>query len=88
MGISEGGPMSIKYAVENPHGFAGWFYSEHRSSHDPMTSQWGFQIRLDGLAESWGRGNGRHILFPSISAETIDDETIAGSENYLQTRDR
>ena len=38
---------------------------------------------LDGLAESWGKGKGRHILFPSISAETIDDETYRGFEKLL-----
>lgn len=85
MGISEGGPMSIKYAVENPHRVRGLILfgttpKFSRSDDFPM----GFSSKtLDGLAESWGRGNGRHILFPSISAETIDDETYRGFEKLL-----
>ncbi|HBW82827.1 MAG TPA: hypothetical protein DEF79_02180 [Gammaproteobacteria bacterium] len=85
MGISEGGPMSVQYAVENPHRVRGLILfgttpKFSRSDDFPM----GFANKeLDGLAESWGKGNGRHILFPSISAATIDDETYCGFEKLL-----
>ena len=76
--------MSIKYAVGNPHRVRGLIYSGQPEAHGPMISQWVF--KQDSMGLSNGKGNGRHILFLSISAETIDDETYCGSENYCRQK--
>ena len=65
MGISEGGPMSIKYAVENPARVSGLILfgttaKFSRSEDYPL----GFSDRsLEGLVQAWGTGSGRDIFF-------------------------
>jgi len=88
MGISEGGPMSIKYAVENPTRVLGLILfgttaKFSRSDDYPL----GFSDRsLDGLVQGWGTGSGREILFPSIPRDVIDDDTYKGFEKLLADR--
>ena len=77
-GISEGGPMSAQYAIENPKRVSGLILFGttarfSRSEDFPM----GFtESALDRLVDAWGTGTGRHIFFPSISDEVIDDATL------------
>jgi len=88
MGISEGGPMSIQYAVENPERVSGLILFGttarfSRSEDFPM----GFtDSTLDSLVDAWGTGSGRHIFFPSISDEVIDDATYKGFELLMADR--
>ena len=88
MGISEGGPMSIKYTVDNPERVAGLVLfgttaKFSRSEDYPF----GFSDNtLEGLVEAWGTGSGRDIFFPSISREVIDDDTYRGFEKLLADR--
>jgi pimeloyl-ACP methyl ester carboxylesterase len=88
MGISEGGPMSIKYAVENPARVSGLILfgttaKFSRSEDYPL----GFSDRsLEGLVQAWGTGSGRDIFFPSIPRNVIDDDTYKGFEKLLADR--
>jgi pimeloyl-ACP methyl ester carboxylesterase len=85
MGISEGGPMSIKYAVDNPDRVAGLilFGTTPRFSRADDYAIGISDQSLDGLAELWGTAAARDILFPSISRDEIDDETYKGMEMLL-----
>lgn len=85
MGISEGGPMSIKFAEENPHRVRGLILFGTtakfiRSEDYPI----GISERsLNVTGENWGQGSARDILFPSISREVMDDATYKGFEKLL-----
>ena len=85
MGISEGGPMSVKYAVENPDEVSGLilFGTTAKFSRADDYAIGLSERALDGLGETWGEGAGRDILFPSISREVIDDDTYKGFEKLL-----
>ena len=88
MGISEGGPMSIKYAVENPARVSGLILfgttAKFSRSEDYAL---GFSDRsLEGLVQAWGTGSGRDIFFPSIPRNVIDDDTYKGFEKLLADR--
>ena len=88
MGISEGGPMSITYAIENPARVSGLILfgttaKFSRSEDYPM----GISDRaFDLLIETHGTGKGRDIFFPSISRDVIDDDTYKGFEKLLSDR--
>ena len=85
MGISEGGPMSIKYAVENPERVSGLilFGTTARFSRTEDFPMGFTDSTLNSLVDAWGTGSGRHIFFPSISDEVIDDATYKGFESLL-----
>lgn len=88
MGISEGGPMSIKFAVDNPERVRGLILfgttaKFSRSEDYPLGIS---DKALDGLIDSWGTGAGRDIFFPSISRDVIDDETYRGFEKLLSDK--
>ena len=88
MGISEGGPMSIKYAIENPTRVSGLILfgttaKFSRSDDYPM----GISDRsFEALIKNHGTGLGRDIFFPSISRDVIDDDTYKGFEKLLSDR--
>ena len=88
MGISEGGPMSIKYAVENPARVSGLILfgttaKFSRSDDYPL----GISNRaFESLIQAWGTGSGRDIFFPSIPRDVIDDDTYKGFEKLLSDR--
>lgn len=87
-GISEGGPMCMKFAHDYPERVKGlvllgstarWLQSEDY----PM----GIEERvLDALPAAWGSGVLRNIFFPSVSHEQMDDETYKGFERLISTR--
>ncbi len=85
MGISEGGPMSIQYAVDNPSRVAGLilFGTTPRFSRADDYAIGISDQSLDQMAEAWGTAAARDILFPSISRDEIDDETYKGMEMLL-----
>jgi len=85
MGISEGGPMSIRFAVDNPDKVAGLilFGTTPRFSRADDYAIGISEQSLDGMAEFWGTAAARDILFPSITREEIDDETYCGMEKLL-----
>jgi len=85
MGISEGGPMSIQYAVENPERVSGLilFGTTARFSRTEEFPMGFTDSTLDNLVNAWGTGSGRHIFFPSISDEVIDDATYKGFESLM-----
>ena len=88
MGISEGGPMSIQYAVENPERVSGLilFGTTARFSRTEEFPMGFTDSTLDNLVDAWGTGSGRHIFFPSISDEVIDDATYKGFESLMADR--
>ena len=88
MGISEGGPMSVKYAVENPARVSGLILfgttaKFSRSDDYPMGLSNG---TFERLIQAWGTGTGRDIFFPSISRDVIDDDAYKGFEKLLSNR--
>jgi pimeloyl-ACP methyl ester carboxylesterase len=88
MGISEGGPMSIKYAVENPARVSGLILfgttaKFSRSDDYPLGIS---NKAFEGLIQAWGTGSGRDIFFPSIPRDVIDDDTYKGFERLLSDR--
>ena len=88
MGISEGGPMSIQYAVENPERVSGLilFGTTARFSRTDDFPMGFAESTKDNLVDTWGTGSGRHIFFPSISDEVIDDTTYRGFESLMTDR--
>ena len=88
MGISEGGPMSIQFAVENPDRVKGLILFGTtprflRSDDYPI----GLSERaLSTVGTNWGDATARDILFPSISRDTMDDDTYKGFEKLLADR--
>ncbi len=88
MGISEGGPMSVKYAVENPDIVKGLILfgttAKFLRADDYAIGL--SEKALNNMGEFWGEAMARDILFPSISREEIDDETYKGFEKLLADR--
>ena len=88
MGISEGGPMSIQFAAENPDIVKGLILFGTtpkflRSADYPI----GISERaLDAMGSNWGEATARDILFPSITRDTMDDDTYKGFEKLLADR--
>ena len=88
MGISEGGPMSVQFAVENPSRVKGLILFGTtprftRSDDYPI----GLSERaLDSVGQNWGEAVARDILFPSISRTVMDDDTYRGFEKLLADR--
>jgi pimeloyl-ACP methyl ester carboxylesterase len=87
-GLSEGGPMSVKFAVDHPERVKGLILVG-------TTARWlqgpdypaGLEERvLDAMAPAWGKGVLRGIFFPSITRERMDDETYKGFEHLIATR--
>lgn len=89
MGISEGGPMSIRYAIESPAKIKGLILFGTTAK---FVQSEDFQIGipekgLDALAESWGSGRTRSTFFPSMSHNEMDDDVYKGLERLLAGRD-
>jgi len=89
MGISEGGPMSIRYAIESPEKVKGLILFGTTAK---FVQSEDFQIGLpekglDALAESWGSGRTRSTFFPSMSRDEMDDDVYRGLERLLAGRD-
>lgn len=87
-GISEGGPMSIQYAIDNPDRVRGlilggttarWLQSEDYPIGIPGED-------LDMVKKVWGHGQLRDVFFPSLSREMMDDETFCAMERLLASR--
>jgi pimeloyl-ACP methyl ester carboxylesterase len=88
LGISEGGPMCLKFAHDHPERVRGlvllgttarWLQSEDF----PMGIA---EHVLDSLPEAWGTAVLRAVFFPSISREQMDDATYQGLERLIATR--
>ena len=88
MGISEGGPMSIQFAVENPDRVKGLvlFGTTPRFSRSEDYPIGLSERALDSVGQNWGEAVARDILFPSISREVMDDDTYRGFEKLLADR--
>jgi len=88
MGFSEGGPMVLQFAYENPDRVQGlilvgttaaWLQSETFPIGIPRPL-------LVGLPRQWGRGTLRDVFFPSISRAELDDDTYRSFERLIATR--
>ncbi|MFT5572289.1 MAG: pimeloyl-ACP methyl ester carboxylesterase [Cryomorphaceae bacterium] len=88
-GVSEGGPMCIKFALDHPERVKGlillgttarWL----QSADFPSGIE---EVMLDGLAPAWGTGRLRQLFFPSISKELMDDQTYKAFERLIATRE-
>jgi len=87
-GISEGGPMCLKFARDYPERVLGlvllgttarWVQDEDF----PM----GIERRVvDSMPEAWGTGVMRDIFFPSFTREQMDDKTYQGFERLIASR--
>ena len=88
MGISEGGPMSVQFAVENPDRVMGLilFGTTPRFSRSEDYAIGLSERALDSVGTNWGEAVARDILFPSISRQVMDDETYRGFERLLADR--
>ncbi len=87
-GLSEGGPMCIKFAVDHPERVKGLILvgttARWLQSADYPT---GIEEQmLDRLVTAWGTGQLRKIFFPSISNERMDGSVYQGFENLIATR--
>ena len=85
MGISEGGPMSVQYAVENPDKVSGLilFGTTAKFTEAPDYAIGLPDHALSAMGDNWGNAMARDVLFPSISRTEIDDETYKGFEKLL-----
>jgi pimeloyl-ACP methyl ester carboxylesterase len=87
-GLSEGGPMCLRFAHDHPERVQGlvllgtaarWLQTEDYPA--------GIEARaLDSIPGSWGRGLLRGIFFPSIDREQMDDATYCAFEQLIATR--
>jgi pimeloyl-ACP methyl ester carboxylesterase len=87
-GISEGGPMCLKFAHDHPERVKGlillgttacWLQDDNF----PI----GIESKaLDAMIPAWGTGALRDIFFPGISRQQMDDETYRGFERLVSTR--
>jgi pimeloyl-ACP methyl ester carboxylesterase len=89
MGVSEGGPMSIRYAYEYPEKVKGLIlfgstakFVQSEDYHIGLP-----ESTLDALAEGWGKGRTRSIFFPSMDREVMSDDTYKSFERLLAGRD-
>jgi pimeloyl-ACP methyl ester carboxylesterase len=89
LGVSEGGPMCIKFALEYPERVKGLILLGTAASFLQRPDFPGGleEAMLDAVATDWGTGSLRHILFPSISKEMMDDNTYRAFERLVATRD-
>jgi len=88
-GISEGGPMCLKFAYDHPERVKGlvlfgttarWLQADDF----PM----GISAKtLDAMPEAWGAGVLRDVFFPSITRKQMSDTTYQGFERLIATRE-
>lgn len=85
MGISEGGPMSIQFAHENPTKVKGLilFGTTAKFLRDDDYSIGLSEKALDALVQNWGTAITRDIFFPSITEDEMDTTTYKGFEKLL-----
>ena len=88
MGISEGGPMSISYAVENPDRVRGLilFGTTPRFSRSDDYPIGMSERTFNHLSQNWTTGAARDIFFPSISRDVMADDTYRAFEKLLSDR--
>ncbi len=88
LGVSEGGPMCVKFAHDHPDRVEGLILLG-------TTARWlqgddfpaGIEeAMLDSAVQAWGTGAMRNIFFPSISLEKMDEDTYQGFEHLIATR--
>ena len=87
-GISEGGPMCIKFAHDFPDRVAGLVLLGTTAS---WVQREDFPVglperMLDRLPNAWGTGTLRDIFFPGISRDVMDDETYRGFEKLVSSK--
>jgi pimeloyl-ACP methyl ester carboxylesterase len=87
-GVSEGGPMCVKFALDHPERVQGLILVG-------TTARWlqgpdfpsGIEERaLDAMVPAWGTARLRRIFFPSITPETMTDATYKSFELLVATR--
>ena len=88
MGISEGGPMSISYAVENPDRVRGLilFGTTPRFSRSDDYPIGMSERTFNHLSQNWTTGAARDIFFPSINRDVMADDTYRAFEKLLSDR--
>lgn len=88
LGFSEGGPMCLRFAYENPDRVQGlvlvgstarWVQSEDFPIGLPRRA-------LESLVEAWGTGSLRDVFFPNLSREQLDDDTYRAFERLIGNR--
>jgi pimeloyl-ACP methyl ester carboxylesterase len=88
-GLSEGGPMCLKFAYDHPERVKGLVLLG-------TTARWlqadDFPMgisgeTLDAMTEAWGTGVLRDVFFPSITRKQMSDKTFQGFEQLIATRE-
>jgi pimeloyl-ACP methyl ester carboxylesterase len=88
-GISESGPMCLKFAHDHPERVKGlvllgttacWVQSEDF----PIGIE---EKVLDSMTAAWGSGQLRDVFFPEISREVMDEKTSQGFERLIASRE-
>lgn len=87
-GISEGGPMCIKFANDYPERVKGLILmgTTARWLQGPDFPGGIEEGMLDQIAPAWGSASLRNIFFPSITQQMMDDRTYKGFEHLIATR--
>lgn len=89
LAFSEGGPMALHFAWRNPARVLGLILvgtaARFVQSDDyPI----GIARRtMESIPAAWGRGSMRRVLMPSLTRETMDDETYAAMERLIAPRE-
>jgi pimeloyl-ACP methyl ester carboxylesterase len=88
-GVSEGGAMCIKFALEYPERVKGLILLGSTASwlQRPDFPGGIEEAMLDSLAPAWGTGSLRNVFFPSIPKEMMDDKTYRACERLIATRE-
>jgi pimeloyl-ACP methyl ester carboxylesterase len=88
-GVSEGVPMSIKFAVDHPEKVRGLilFGGAARLVQGDDYPGGLEESAMDSIAPNWGKGVLRNIFFPSISKDVMDDQTYKGMERLLGSKE-
>ena len=89
MGVSEGGPMCLKFAHDHPDRIQGlillgttakWVQSDDYPIGLPLHV-------MESLPRRWGRGVLRDLFFPSMTREQLDDDTYRSFERLISSRE-
>ena len=87
-GLSEGGPMCIRFAVDHPDRVQGLILvSTAARWMQGVDFPGGLEeAALDKCVKAWGTGGLRQVFFPSISRETMSDDTYRAFERLVASR--